>query len=278
MICGLVIVPTLLIVYGWMILVKISTINKKEQEIFTKGWKNLEDSIGCHFTTKIIGHSSEVISNTNFNLLIINGIYKNKPRECYMKINEKDDKTIESEIYMGIKGRPFYHDCSNKNWWYEIDDVWLYREMEIFYPKSIFIDKPENMSIINTDNINGIECWVIEVALNEEDRGTILMASEPVVLKGGWPHHSDDVKMVTSYRIWIGKTDNFIYKIVYSLKATLDDFFYLPEKEYSPRTVKINVVSEVSIFDYNKNIDIKTPPKVQEWIDKYYPLEKSGGK
>jgi hypothetical protein len=238
------------------------------REIIIRGFESLQ-SKGYHFTTKITGHSNYVISDTNIAYLTINGVSNDKSN--YIRIKKTEDTITDQEICI-LKGRGAYYNDVVPNIWNEID--WECYELDIFIPHLPFLDDIEKARIIGVEKIEGIECVAIGLSLSESGGYDILRPCKTFMCPQAWSQE-ESAKVITSYKIWVGKNDNYIYKIECLIDAILYEFWYATEPS-NTRTVIIQVICKTNVFDYDKNIDIKIPDEVQKLADKYYPVDSLG--
>lgn len=225
------------------------------KDIITASLKTTFAVTGFHIKARgyldVTGPKTNIKTET-----VVSGIRK-APDISYLSF-ETEDMNQKMEVYQQT-GKTAAKD--NK------DNKWV--KQEVVSPTE-FVEllkgTLENVKLTGEDKIDKINCQVIEANLNQDGINNLLALYNI----GIFPSAEKE----SAVKVWIGKEDNLIYKITVMIKSVSENKPMIPmddEDEGKPSKKKnpvqkttVNFKVEISIFDYNKDVDIKIPGEVKK--------------
>ena len=237
----------------------------KPKEELTNPRDIITDSLKATFATtgfhiKARGYLDVTGPKTNIKTeTVVTGIRKS-PDISHLSF-ETEDMNQKMEVYQQ-GGKSAAKD--NK------DNKWV--KQEVVSPAefvALFKGTLDNVKLAGEEKIDKINCRTIESNLNQNGINNFLALYNI----GIFPSAEKE----SAVKIWIGKEDNLVYKITAMIKSVSeskpvismeDEDEGKPSKKKNPvQKTTVNFYVEISIFDYNKDIDIKIPEEVKKVME-----------
>lgn len=246
--------------------VKETTDIKKGKEVVLQALKKVEEAKGYHFESKFTIAINQADGKNVFKIscTMKEGIHlrpdvaygkfeaMGHKSEVYQKGNKVAAKGVKSDRW--VKGNPAAYPLPSEQW----EILKEYLEDAEFSGKETLKDK---------------ECQVVKVSIKLE--GLIKMLKKLNISRAG------EETPVSSYKIWIGEKDSFIYKLFSSMEIPHGTKKKEPKEEGPPgvssappekeghkhQELTRSIINEIDFFDYNKDIDIKIPAEVKKLLE-----------
>lgn len=225
------------------------------KEIINKSIKATFDATGFHIKARgyldVTGPKTNIKTET-----VVTGIRKS-PDISHLTF-DTEDMNEKMEVYQQA-GKTAAKDNKENKW----------VKQEVVSPTefvTLLKDTLENIKISGEEKIDKINCQVMESNLNQDGINNLLALYNIGIFPSA--------EKKSAVKVWSGKEDNLIYKITVMIESISESKPMMPmddeeesqtlkRKKPAPKTI-VNFKVEISIFDYNKDIDIKIPEEVKK--------------
>jgi hypothetical protein len=180
----------------------------------------------------------------NMQVMNITGQVDNVNKKTHFAINSADIFKISPEAYLGENLS--YISLSGTGW------IRSERKQNLWGAGAINVDISEanNITVIGTENVDGIECYVLEIK-TDRDKAFTLLAKQAGILGLVGLEVSDKIKSIESTE-WIEKDSMLPRKII--SKIVLGD---------EQNTMNVEITAHLA--NYGKPVDIEPPEEAKEY-------------
>jgi hypothetical protein len=226
-----------------------------QKSIITDSLKATFAATGFHIQARgnldVTGPKTNIKAET-----VVTGIHRHPDISCLTF--DSEDMGDKMEVYQQ-GGKTAVRNNKNNKW----------VKQEVVSPTEfveLLKETLENIKLTGEEKIDKINCRIIEATLNQDGINKILALYNIGIFPSA--------EKKSAVKIWSGKEDNLIYKITVMIESVSENKPVIPmddeeenqilkRKKPLPKTT-VNFKVEISIFDYNKDVDIKIPEEVKK--------------
>lgn len=231
-----------------------SKIDPRAKELMTQAAYNLMETKGFHFEFRM---QAEVNYIDGKNLCefeaLTTGIYQQSGL-TYFRTRARDQ---ELELYQ-------YEELFVSRDTPEADWTQATTLQQLPSPKdtmTLMMDNLDYARLGKQERIKGLNCQILEIGLTATGLKRLIETQAPEIMTMG------TTPQISNLTAAVGVNDGNLYKLGYTMEITPKSEETSEEAPIVPEKMSTKIVLQISLFGYDRNIDIKLPDQVKELLN-----------